>query len=82
MKYEITIQEKTFDCEVKCFCEEIQSEKDFKQIIALISIIAADYDLDPELEIDDLQGIIDKVKTEAKNSYSFLISEEGIEVDI
>ena len=59
---------------------ELNKEKDYKDLLSLITIISADFYLDPELEIDYLKELCDKAKSDKK---SLLISfdEEGIELE-
>lgn len=62
---------------------QFKSENDCKMAIAIVTCFAYDHELDPELDVEDMQEIIDKTKELAKESFTFTISEDdGIEVDI
>lgn len=60
--------------------EEFTSEREFSVAISIISTFSADFDLDPELEKEDLQEIIERAISEDKDSFTFEICEDGIEV--
>ena len=60
--------------------EEFKQERDFAVAISIISTFSADFDLDPELEKDDIAGIISKAMEDEKESFTFEICEDGIEV--
>lgn len=55
---------------------------DFKNALALITMVAADYDLDPEMDEETMIDIIKKTQEHEKETFVFSFHEEGIEVDI
>ena len=61
---------------------QFKERTDLKMAIVIITCFANDMDLDPELEPDDLQEIIDKVSELSKTKFTVEIYEDGIEVDI
>jgi quinol monooxygenase YgiN len=61
---------------------QFKVETDAKMAIAIIEAFANAMGLDPELESEDIQDIIDKVEELSKDKFTVEISEEEIEVDI
>lgn len=57
------------------------SDKDLKESLAIIFMISADYYLDPELELDDLQGFIEQGRNNHKEKIALFISEDGLELE-
>lgn len=62
--------------------EQFKDEKDCKMAIRIVTCLALDFDLDPELEPEDFQEIIDKTIELEKQEFTFDIGADGIEVDI
>lgn len=60
--------------------QNISSDKDTKDLLSLMTIVCADFYLDPELELEQLEEIITKGKEENKQ-IEILIDEEGIELE-
>lgn len=56
-------------------------EKDFKEALAIIFMVCGDYYLDPELEVEDLQGFLEKASEKKKDKLALYISEDGLELD-
>ncbi len=81
MNTNITIDPKSFEASITFKFEDYKAPKDFKDSLAIISMIAGDYSLDPELELEDFQQLIDQGKEAGKTSISFSVSEEGLEAE-
>ena len=61
--------------------ESFSAPKDYKEALAIIFMISADYYLDPELEIEDFQNIIKQGKEKSSVSLILLVNEDGIELE-
>lgn len=81
MKTEITIDPKTLSAEMILKVEDFKSEKDFKDSLAILSMVAGDYHLDPEVEVEELEGFVQKAKNEAKMALKFTVDEEGLDLE-
>ncbi len=81
MLVDINIDPKTFDASVKFELENFSSSTSFKSSIAIITMIAGDYSLDPELEVEDLEEMVTMALKDSKTSLIFTISEDGIEAE-
>lgn len=79
MLVDITIDEKSLNSVVTFNLADFEGQKSFKDTVAIIMMIAGDYSLDPELELEDLQGIVSKGKDEQAQKLIFLINEDEIE---
>lgn len=80
MKFDFQINPKNHSASLNINAADVKNEKDLKDTLSLISIISADFYLDPELEIDQLEEIINKAKEE-KKSIEIIIDEDGIELE-
>ena len=61
--------------------EDFKSAKDYKESIAIIFMICADYCLDPELEPEDLEGFVQQAKQKSKANLALFADEDGIELE-
>lgn len=61
--------------------KDFNTPKDFKESMAIIFMICADYYLDPELEIEDLIGFIEQAKERTKDKLALFADESGIELE-
>jgi len=82
MLVDIQIVPKTLEAILKFDIVNFTSDKSFKDAIATITMVAADYSLDPELEVEDLQEMITKAKSDSKKTLVFSILEDGIEAEL
>ncbi len=58
-----------------------QTEKDFKEALAIIFMISADYYLDPELELQDLKEFVGQASESNKAKVTLTASEDGLELE-
>lgn len=61
---------------------EFKEVQDYKMAISIIGCFANDQELDPELEVSDMEEIIDKCEELTKAVFTVEINSDGIEVDI
>lgn len=82
MKTDITVNPKTLAADIIFLVEDFKKEHDFKDALAILSMVAGDYHLDPEVEVDEFQGFVQKAKNEAKMALKFTVDEEGLELEL
>ena len=81
MKVDITFDKENESAQVTFSIDQFISERRFNEARAIIQIFAGDFSLDPDLDADDFTEIINKAKEGEHESFTFEISEDGIEVD-
>lgn len=79
MNCNFEIDHKTHDATLNFKFSDFKDLRSHQDALTLIFIICADYQLDPELELEDFQGIIESSKESGKEGISFFISEDGLE---
>ncbi|MCK5882389.1 MAG: hypothetical protein KAG61_01775 [Bacteriovoracaceae bacterium] len=62
--------------------ESFKDERDAKLAIAIVTTFCGDFALDPELETEEFADILEQVKSKDKTKFTFLINEDGIEVEL
>jgi hypothetical protein len=81
MNVDIQLNNKQQQYELTFNIDDISSSKDKTDICTIVACFAYDFELDPELEIDDIDEIINRALQEEKSKFTFEISEDnGIEV--
>jgi hypothetical protein len=81
MKTNISIDPKTLDARIEFKFDDLNGPVDFKNSIAIISMIAGDFSLDPELELEDLNDLVVQGKEAGNTAIVFDIGEDGIEAE-
>lgn len=61
---------------------EFKEKSDYKMAISIIRCFANDIELDPELEVSDMEEIVEKAEELTKAVFTVEITDDGIEVDI
>lgn len=79
MNCNFEIDHKSHDATLNFKFSEFKELRSFQDALTLIFIICADYQLDPELELEDFQQIIESSKESGKEGISFYINEDGLE---
>lgn len=82
MKVDIQIAKDCEQIDIKFFTEEFKTPRNYREAIHIVTCFSYEFDLDPELEDEDLEEIIEKTKELEKDEFTFNINEDGIEVDI
>jgi hypothetical protein len=62
--------------------ENFKSPDDYKMAVTIVTCFSNDYDLDPELDDNDMREIVEKTIELEKDLFTFDINDDGIEVDI
>lgn len=81
MNTQININQKTLDTDVIFKVEDIQSQDHAKECLIILTMIAGDYALDPEIELEDFNSFVEKAKSEDKMALLFSINEDGLELE-
>lgn len=81
MLVDIQIDEKSLNALVKFELVNFKDQKSYKDALATIMMIAGDFSLDPELELEDLQDIVSKGNEEDAKSLLFVVNEDEIEAE-
>ena len=82
MLVDIQIIPKTLEAILRFEIENFKDDKNYKDAIAAITMVAADYSLDPEFELEDLQDMVKVAVKDSKKSLIFSILEDGIEAEL
>lgn len=82
MKCNIDVNPKTYECTLEFTLKDYASEKDYQNSLAIIAMVSGDYNLDPEIELDEFKELITKGLDDKKDIIQFLIDEEGIEAEL
>ncbi|MBL6989860.1 MAG: hypothetical protein ISR65_08780 [Bacteriovoracaceae bacterium] len=61
---------------------EFSKKRDYAMAIAIVRIFSNDFGLEPELGAKNIEGLVEKTQELDKSQFTFLINDEGIEVDI
>lgn len=81
MLVDIKIDPKTLDADLSFDLVNFKDQTSYKNAIAIITMVAGDYSLDPEFEIEDLQEMVEKGVEMTHKTLIITISEEGIEAE-
>ena len=81
MKIDITQQAKdhTFHLIVKI--DQFKNLRDYETCHNLINALSLDFDLDPEITLDDLKNIVQEAKNEEALELSCTIGNEGVDIE-
>ena len=82
MKVEIDMSEQAQAAYMTFFIDEFKVPKDYVVALSFIYAISADFELAPELEVEDLLKMIEDFKEQGKDKFKFEIAEDGIEIDL
>ena len=77
----------TFDKKEQTAClnfkiENLNSVLAKQETLAILTTMAADFYLDPELEVEDLDSFISQATEGDKNSLYFILHEDGLELEL
>jgi hypothetical protein len=61
--------------------DQFKTLRDYELIHNLINAISLDFDLDPEISIEDLKNIVAEAKKEESDNITCEIGPEGIDVE-
>lgn len=82
MKTDISINPKTLAAHVVFLAQDFAKESDYKDALAILSMVSGDFHLDPEIGVEELKEFVQKAKNEAKMALEFVVDEEGLELEL
>ena len=82
MKVDISFSKGGEAATIKFFLSEFLGPKDTLTGLSILTLVAADFDLDPELEPEEFDNILTQIKEEKSEEFTVSIDEEGIEIDL
>lgn len=62
--------------------DNVKTLKELKTALSIIFIFSAEYEMDPELSLEDLEEIVEKAQELEKPFFTVYIRPEDIEIDI
>lgn len=80
MKIDFSINPKDHSAHLKYSPKDVSNEMDYKNLLSLITIVGADFYLDPELELEQIKDLTEKALQEQK-TIDIMFDEEGIELE-
>lgn len=82
MLIDLDFEAKDEQVKIMIALSNLKSLRDFRNTLYLIRACALDFDLEPELEIEDLEEISEKTAELEKDYFTVIIGPSEIEVDI
>lgn len=61
--------------------EQLDNKSKIRDLLTLLIIVSSDFALDPEIDFNEFQTMLDTAKQKGKQSLHILIDEEEIELD-
>ena len=81
MLVDISINPKDLSCDLTYSVEQFSAEYNYSEAIAILSMVAGDFNIDPELEPEEFKAFILKAKEESKLNLTFNIDEDGLDLE-
>lgn len=81
MLVDISFDEKNHETFATFEILNMHNDRAIKEVLAIITMISADYYLDPELEIEDMNNFISQANEKSKAKMTFSVSEDGLELE-
>lgn len=81
MKLDVVQDAKDHTYTITVKIEQFKSLRDYEVLHNLINAISLDFDLDPEISVEDLKNIVVEAKKEESTEISCEIGPEGIDVE-
>lgn len=81
MKIDITQDSKDHTYTITVKIEQFKTLKDYEVLHNLINAISLDFDLDPEISMEDLKNIVAESKKEEAEEVICEIGPEGIDIE-
>ena len=61
---------------------DFKSDLQLKECLAIVAVFSGDFYLDPELEIEDIEGFVNMAREKEKKQLVFELSEDGLELEL
>ena len=81
MLVDITFQKKEQTATLAFKIKDLDSQLAKQETLAIITTMAADFYLDPELEIEEIKGFATQALEQDKESLVFILHEDGLELE-
>lgn len=80
MKMDIDHDSKTDEYSVEVKITDLKTSKDYDLLHTVVNVFSMEFDLDPEIQVEDLRKIVQEARAEEAESIIIDISSEGVEV--
>ncbi len=81
MRLDITQNSKDHTYLLKIKIDQLKTLKDYETLMNLINSLSLEFDLDPEMSLDDLKKIAQEAKNEEADELNCSIGTEGIDLE-
>jgi len=81
VKIDVTQNSKDHTYSLTIKIDQFKSLKEYETLFNLIAAISLDFDLDPEITIDDLKKIVAEAKSEEAEEIYIDLGPEGIDLE-
>jgi hypothetical protein len=81
MKIDVVQDAKDHTYTITIKIDQFKTLRDYETIHNLINAISLDFDLDPEISIEDLKNIVSEAKKEEAEEITCEIGTEGIDIE-
>ena len=81
MKIDVVQDAKDHTYTLSVKIDQFKTLKDYEVIHNLINAISLDFDLDPEISVEDLKKIVTEAKAEEADEVTCAIGPEGIDIE-
>lgn len=81
MKIDITQDSKDHTFTISVKIDQFKTLKDYDTLHNLINAISLDFDLDPEVTVEDLKNIVIEAKKEESEEITCDIGKDGVDVE-
>lgn len=81
MKLDLTQNAKDHTFTVAIKIDQFKNLRDYETCHNLINALSLDFDLDPEITLDDLKNIVQEAKNEEAEEITCEIGPEGIDIE-
>ena len=82
MKVDISINSEDFSTKLTLETAAFENDRSFSEAGAILTMIAGDYSLDPELETSELKSFVNKAIEDSKTKLVFTIDEDGLDLEL
>lgn len=63
------------------FVDEFKISRDYAVALSIMANFSAEFELEPELEVEDFEEILSQIEKTGKSKFVVQIDEEGIEIE-
>ncbi len=82
MKVDVDINHDTESFLITFNVKNFKSDRDYEIAHELVSCVCGDYNIDPELSVEDIIAITQDAKDKKAEEFIFEITEDGLEAEI